>query len=219
MLANIETEQQSGAGRAGMGTEPSPSPLRSNAFGLSGISGDNSRNTVSPSRGDGSESGSGRADMSREAEARFILLKTRRRDLNDQMLAKSVKLGGKVFKSRAEVKSWLAINACAAPSYIYFMDVHSLMALRVRPQLDDAAADADFESKARKVGYVNTDEAHVASSFRGASRLSLGSQLRLRRKSSRPSRPRKLGNLGRWWMEQGLCLTERWTTLIRNCKA
>ena len=45
------------------------------------------------------------------------------------------------------------------------MDVHSLMALRVRPQLDDAAADADFESKARKVEYVNTDEAHVASFF------------------------------------------------------
>ena len=129
------------------------------------MAGDNSRNAVTPPRGGESDSDSGRPEMSREAEARFIVLETRLRELIDQMLAKSVKLGGRVFKSHAVVKSWLAINARASPSYIYFTDVHSLMALRVRPQLDDAAADADFESKARKVGYENTDEAHVASSF------------------------------------------------------
>ena len=94
---------------------------------------DNSRNAVTPPRGGDSDADSGRPEMSREAEARFLVLETRLKELNDQMLAKSVKIGGRVFKSRAEVKSWLAINALAAPSYIYFMDVHSLTALRVRP--------------------------------------------------------------------------------------
>ena len=103
--------------------------------------------------------------MTRESEARFYSIEAQLTELKDQMEAKSVRLGGRLFKSRAEVKSWLAVHSRASGSHIFFMDVHSLMALRVKLQLEDAAADADFESKVRKNGYVNVDEAQVASSF------------------------------------------------------
>ena len=58
LSANMAADQLSGAGRAEPGTDLSPSPLRSNVFGLSGMAGDNSRNAVTPPRGGESDSDS-----------------------------------------------------------------------------------------------------------------------------------------------------------------
>jgi hypothetical protein len=129
-----------------------------NPFGLSsGATGNNTTTTVNPLQGAQS--------VSNASEARFISIEAQLTDLKNQLQAKSVKIGGRMFKSRSEVKSWLAIHARAGPAYVFFMDVHSLMALKVKATLEDAAADADFESKVRKIGYTTTDEANVASSF------------------------------------------------------
>jgi hypothetical protein len=136
-----------------------------NPFGLSGMSGSNVHNRVSPPRGFEPGPSETRSEMFRTSEARFNLIESQLTELKNQMQAKSVKIGGRIFKSRSEVKSWLAIHARSGPAYVYFMDVHSLMALKVKTTLDDAAADADFESKVRKIGYTTTDEAIVASSF------------------------------------------------------
>ena len=158
-----------GAGRVGWGqggSALSSSPPRINSFGLSGMSsGGNSRPVVSPARG--SEPGAGIASFttSRETEARLNLLEAQLTELKNQLQAKSVTIGGRIFKSRAEVKSWLAPHARAGSAYVFFVDVHSLMALKLGTTLEDAAADADFESKVRKNGYTTIDEANVASSF------------------------------------------------------
>jgi hypothetical protein len=111
--------------------------------------------------GSGTSAGLG----SRETEARFNALEAQLTELKNQMQAKAVVIGGRIFKSRAEVKSWLALHARAGPAYVFFVDVHSLMALKLGTTLEDAAADADFESKVRKNGYTTIDEANVASSF------------------------------------------------------
>jgi hypothetical protein len=103
--------------------------------------------------------------MPLETEARFHSVEAQLLELKNQMQAKAVTIGGRTFKSRAEVKAWATLHARAGPSYVFFVDVHSLMALKLGTTLEDAAADADFESKVRKNGYTTIDEANVASSF------------------------------------------------------
>ena len=71
LAQKMATEQRSESGGGGGGTELSPSPLRSSAFWLSGMSGDNHVNTISPSRGSEPGSGSGGQEMSLESEGRF----------------------------------------------------------------------------------------------------------------------------------------------------
>ena len=100
-----------------------------------------------------------------ESVARLLVLETQVNELKNQMLATAVTVGGRLFKSRAEVKSWLALHAGAAGSYVFFTDIHSVMALKVGVILPDAAADVDFESKIRKSGYAHPEEATVVSSF------------------------------------------------------
>ena len=57
-------------------------------------------------------------------------------------------------------------SACIGLGFVrFFTDIHSVMALKLGVTLDDAAADADFESKVRRNGYAHTEEARVASSF------------------------------------------------------
>ena len=141
-----------------------PLPPRINTFGLSGLPPVSPRVTISSSQP--LELGSGSAGLGlRETEARFNALEAQLTELKNQMQAKAVVIGGRTFKSRAEVKSWLALHARAGPAYVFFVDVHSLMALKLGTTLEDAAADADFESKVRKNGYTTIDEANVASSF------------------------------------------------------
>jgi hypothetical protein len=73
-------------------------------FGLSGTTGiNNPTTTVNPSQGV--------QPVSNASEARFISIESQLTDLKNQMQAKSVKIGGMMFKSRSEVKSWLAIHA------------------------------------------------------------------------------------------------------------
>jgi hypothetical protein len=115
----------------------------------------------------------GAATSARNSEVRFAgggaseseVMETQIHELKNQMQANAVTVAGKLFKSRADVKSWLVLHAGAAGSYVFFSDIHSLMALKMGVTLDDAAADADFESKVRKNGYAHTEEARVASSF------------------------------------------------------
>ena len=100
-----------------------------------------------------------------ETFAKIAVMEAQMHDLKNQMQANAVTIGGKLFKSRADVKSWLVLHAGAAGAYVFFADIHSVMALKLGVTLDDAAADADFESKVRKNGYAHTEEARVASSF------------------------------------------------------
>ena len=169
----IDAELGRLAVRAAGGSDPakgalSPSPPRLNSFGLSGFSPVDARPVVSPAR-TAPNHGAGRASegsgWERDREERLNLLEAQLAELKNQLQAKSVMIGGRIFKSRAEVKSWLVLHARAGPAYVFFVDVHSLMALKLGTTLEDAAADADFESKVRKNGYTTIDEANVASSF------------------------------------------------------
>ncbi len=162
ILSGEKTEGGFGSGN-GVGLV-APSPPRINTFGLSGLPPVSPRVTISPSQP--LELGSGSTGLGlRETEARFNALEAQLTELKNQMQAKAVVIGGRIFKSRAEVKSSLALHARAGPAYVFFVDVHSLMALKLGTTLEDAAADADFESKVRKNGYTTIDEANVASSF------------------------------------------------------
>ena len=153
--------------RVHQGGELSPSPPRIKPFGLSGMSSDNNTRgpeVISPpTRRLGAENTSHKMPL--ETEARFHSVEAQLLELKNQMQAKAVTIGGRTFKSRAEVKAWATLHARAGPSYVFFVDVHSLMALKLGTTLEDAAADADFESKVRKNGYTTIDEANVASSF------------------------------------------------------
>ena len=172
LSTKVAEEKGGGIGGSGGGGGGvlAPSPPRINPFGLSGVSlgGQTMRPVVSPSRG--SERGFSVGDAAdsggmRSMEARLVSFEAQLTELKNQLQAKSVTIGGRIFKSRAEVKSWLTLHARAGPAYVFFVDVHSLMALKLGTTLEDAAADADFESKVRKNGYTTTDEANVASSF------------------------------------------------------
>ena len=154
-----------GDGRELGGGRLEPSPLRTATFGLSGMPSVSSGRVVSPTRTMELETGGRASTETRGTDARFNALEARLLELSNQLQAKSVSIAGRIFKSRAEVKSWLALHARAVPAYVFFVDVHSLMALKLGTTLEDAAADADFESKVRKNGYTTIDEANVASSF------------------------------------------------------
>jgi hypothetical protein len=168
MTATVARE--GGGGRllpgSNQGGELSPSPPRLNPFGLSGMPSDKLHHPeVSPPQPFRLGTQSNGRGIPVDTEARFHTVEAQIAELKNQMQAKSVTMGGRSFKSRAEVKAWAALNARAGPSYVFFVDVHSLMALKLGTTLEDAAADADFESKVRKNGYTTIDEANLASSF------------------------------------------------------
>ena len=154
-----------GDGRELGGGRLEPSPLRTATFGLSGMPLVSSGRVVSPTRTMELETGGRASTETRGTDARFNALEAGLLELSNQLQAKSVSIAGRIFKSRAEVKSWLALRARAVPAYVFSVDEHSLMALKLGTTLEDAAADADFESKVRKNGYTTIDEANVASSF------------------------------------------------------
>ncbi|KAI2508966.1 hypothetical protein MHU86_5461 [Fragilaria crotonensis] len=141
-----------------------PSPARTGAqFGFS-LSNNNNTDVPSSARNPEVRFTAGGVNEP-ESMAKLLGMEIQIHELKNQMQANAVTIGGKLFKSRADVKSWLAVHAGASGSYVFFSDIHSVMALKMGVTLDDAAADADFESKVRKNGYAHTEEARVASSF------------------------------------------------------
>ncbi|KAI2505394.1 hypothetical protein MHU86_9007 [Fragilaria crotonensis] len=92
-----------------------------------------------------------------ESMAKLLGMEIQIHELKNQMQANAVTIGGKLFKSRADVKSWLAVR-WSVRVVCFLSDIHSVMALKMGVTLDDAAADADL-SKVRKNGYAHTEEA------------------------------------------------------------
>ena len=56
---------------------------------------------------------------SAEVLAKLLVLETQVNELKNQMQANAVTIGGRLFKSRVEVKAWLALHASASGSYVF----------------------------------------------------------------------------------------------------
>jgi hypothetical protein len=93
------------------------------------------------------------------------------------------------------------------------------MALKVKATLEDAAADVDFESKVRKIGYTTTNKANVASLFSRSVPAFLESLSPSKLGNYHLSRQQRPGNQRRWLMEPERCWTELWTQRRRSCRA
>ena len=67
--------------------------------------------------------------------AEFALLRQQVADLQAQASLSAVVIGGQVFKSLAQVTSWLALNSPTTGSHVAFVDASGLLAISHRDHL------------------------------------------------------------------------------------
>jgi hypothetical protein len=87
------------------------------------------------------------------------------KNLEDQLEASRVDVGGVGFKSHSFTRTWLTTNANGVGAYIYFADAHSLLNLAS----EDMGSNSEvltFQTNAAKSGYASAEEALIASSFK-----------------------------------------------------
>jgi hypothetical protein len=92
-------------------------------------------------------------------------LEDRVKSIEDQLQAKTVKMGGLIFKSQTLTKAWLGVNGPVAGAFIYFLDAHALLSLAV-DEAGSARSVINFQHSASKGGYGSTEEAMVSASFK-----------------------------------------------------
>jgi hypothetical protein len=92
-------------------------------------------------------------------------LKTRIDDIEQQLASAAVEVGGMVFRSKTEVKAWLAANAGAPGAYIMFMDAHALLGVAFQ-ELATSAEVVSFEAGSLKAGYSSIEEAMTVTGFK-----------------------------------------------------
>jgi hypothetical protein len=73
------------------------------------------------------------------------------KSIEDQLQAKTVSMGGLIFKSQTLTKAWLGLNAPAAGAFIYFIDAHYLLSLAA-DEAGSARSVINFQHSAAKGG-------------------------------------------------------------------
>jgi hypothetical protein len=110
--------------------------------------------------GAAAESGSSLTLMSRMTD-----LEDRVREIEEQLQAKSVFMGGINFKSLVTTRAWMLVNAAASGGFIYFLDAHGMLSLST-DEVGSARSVIHFQQAAKKGGFKSTEEALVVSSFK-----------------------------------------------------
>jgi hypothetical protein len=86
-------------------------------------------------------------------------------NLEEQLQANRVDVGGISFKSRTFVRTWLTTNASGVGAYVHFVDAHSLLNL-ASEDLGTNNKVLTFQTNAAKSGYSSAEEALIGSSFK-----------------------------------------------------
>jgi hypothetical protein len=92
-------------------------------------------------------------------------LEDRVKSIEDQLQAKTVSMGGIIFKSQTLTSAWLGANAPASGAFIFFLDAHAMLSLAA-DEAGSARSVIHFQHSAAKGGYGSTEEALVAASFK-----------------------------------------------------
>jgi hypothetical protein len=86
-------------------------------------------------------------------------------NIEAQLVAESVELGGVIFASRAATKAWIKAEACADMAYVFFLDPHSFMNVG-HAGGGNSAEQLGFQAAAAKAGFASAEEALVVSSYK-----------------------------------------------------
>jgi hypothetical protein len=87
------------------------------------------------------------------------------KNIEAQLVAERVELGGVNFASRAATKAWLKIEAPADMAYVFFLDPHSFMNVGYSG-VGDSAEQLGLQAAAAKAGFTSSEEALVVSSYK-----------------------------------------------------
>ncbi len=85
------------------------------------------------------------------------------KNVEAQLVAESVELGGVTFVSRAATKAWLKTEASASIAYVFFLDPHSFLNVG-HDGGTNSAEHLGFQAAAVKAGFTLPEEALVVSS-------------------------------------------------------
>jgi hypothetical protein len=92
-------------------------------------------------------------------------LEDRVKSIEDQLRAKTVTLGGVIFKSQSLTSAWLGTHVPAAGAFIFFLDAHAMLSLAA-DEAGSAKSVINFQHSAAKGGYGSTEEAMASASFK-----------------------------------------------------
>jgi hypothetical protein len=86
-------------------------------------------------------------------------------NIEAQLVAKSVELGGVVFASRAVTKAWIKAEASADIAYVFLLDPHLFMNVG-HTGGGNSTEQLGFQAVAAKAGFTSAEEALVVSSYK-----------------------------------------------------
>jgi hypothetical protein len=86
-------------------------------------------------------------------------------NIEAQLLAESIELGGVIFASRAAMKAWIKAEACADMAYVFFLDPHLFMNVG-HAGGGNSVEQLGFQAAAAKAGFASAEEALVVSSYK-----------------------------------------------------
>jgi hypothetical protein len=107
----------------------------------------------------------GASGVSTYVAGKFTNLEESIRNIEAQLVAERVELGGVNFASRAAAKAWLKIEAPADMAYVFFLDPHSFMNVGYSG-VGDSAGQLGLQAAAAKAGFASSEEALVVSSYK-----------------------------------------------------
>jgi hypothetical protein len=87
------------------------------------------------------------------------------KNIEAQLVAERVELGGVNFALRAAAKAWLKIEAPSDMAYVFFLDPHSFMNVGYSG-VGDSAGQLGLQAAAAKAGFASSEEALVVSSYK-----------------------------------------------------
>jgi hypothetical protein len=160
-LSQVQAAQAAASNGQGMiPGGPAVAPLRGVTWGMGSMQLAPPIPTAQPSPLSAKASG-----VSTYVAGKFTNLEDSIRNIEAQLVAKQVELGGVNFASRAAAKAWLKIEVPADMAYVFFLDPHSFMNVRYSG-VGDSAGQLGLQAAAAKAGFASSEEALVVSSYK-----------------------------------------------------